>query len=178
MILRLGDRRPVFEGDGHFVADNASIIGSVRLKAGASVWFGAIIRGDNDLIEIGRMSNIQDGAVLHTDAGLRLIVGDGVTVGHRAMLHGCTIGDNVLIGIGSIILNHACIGKNSVVGAYSLVTENKSFPDGVLIMGVPAKVARELTDAELAMIGTSAAAYIEKGGVYRDQLAACEPLQE
>ena len=178
MILRLGSRQPVFEGDGHFVADSASIIGSVRLKAGASVWFGAVIRGDNDLIEIGRKSNIQDGAILHTDPGLPLIVGDGVTVGHQAMLHGCTIGDNALIGIGSIILNQASIGKNSVVGAHSLITESKSFPDGVMIRGAPAKVARELTNEELAMIGDAAASYVEKSGAYRDRLAACDPLQE
>jgi len=160
MIYSLGDREPEFEGDGHFVAPSASIIGSVTLKQGASVWFNAVLRGDNDLIEIGRNSNIQDGAVLHTDPGIELIVGDNVTVGHRAMLHGCTIGNNSLIGIGSTILNHAKIGGDCLVGAHSLITEGKEFPDGVLILGSPAKMIRELTEQEMESLKSSADVYV------------------
>jgi carbonic anhydrase/acetyltransferase-like protein (isoleucine patch superfamily) len=160
MIYSLGDREPEFEGNGHFVAPSASIIGSVTLKQGASVWFNAVLRGDNDLIEIGRNSNIQDGAVLHTDPGIELIVGDNVTVGHRAMLHGCTIGNNSLIGIGSTILNHAKIGGDCLVGAHSLITEGKEFPDGVLILGSPAKMIRELTEQEMESLKSSADVYV------------------
>ena len=116
MIYTVGDQHPEFEGEGHFVADNATIIGQVKLGERASVWFGCVLRGDNDVIEIGPHSNIQDGCVLHVDPGKPLTIGRGVTVGHKAMLHGCTIGDNALIGIGSTILNGATIGENSVVG--------------------------------------------------------------
>ncbi len=160
MIYSLGDREPEFEGDGHFIAPSASIIGSVTLKQGASVWFNAVLRGDNDLIEIGRNSNIQDGAVLHTDPGIELIVGENVTVGHRAMLHGCTIGNNSLIGIGSTILNRAKIGDDCLVGAHSLITEGKEFPDDVLILGSPAEMVRELTEQEMESLKSSADVYV------------------
>lgn len=170
MIYSLGDREPEFEGDGHFVAPSASIIGNVTLKQGASVWFNAVLRGDNDLIEIGRNSNIQDGAVLHTDPGIELIVGDNVTVGHQAMLHGCTIGNNSLIGIGSTILNHAKIGGNCLVGADSLITEGKEFPDGVVILGSPAKIVRELTEQEIESLRSSADVYVRNGRQFLDQL--------
>ncbi len=173
MIFRLEDRVPVFEGTDHFVAANASIIGAVTLKSHASVWFNAVIRADNDAIEIGERSNIQDGAVLHTDAGIPLLLGNGVTVGHRAMLHGCRIGHNTLIGIGSTILNHSLIGENSVVGANSLITEGKSYPDGSLIMGSPAKVIRPLDKDEIAQIGQAARSYVDKCKLYRDKLVAC-----
>jgi len=156
----LGERRPVLEGDHHYIADNATVIGSVRLKDSSSVWFNCVLRGDNDWIEIGECSNIQDGCVLHTDPGLKLSIGDNVTVGHKVMLHGCTIGDNTLIGIGSTILNRARIGSNCIVGAHALVTENKEFPDGSLILGVPARVARKLTDEEIAGIGEAADIYV------------------
>jgi len=151
MIYSLGDRRPNLEGGGHFIAPTATIIGSVTLKPGASIWFNAVLRGDNDLIEIGVNSNIQDGAVLHTDPGIELIVGDNVTVGHQVMLHGCTIGDNSLIGIGS----------NCIVGAHSLITEGKEFPDGVLILGSPAKVVRDLQAQELEFLKTAADVYVQ-----------------
>lgn len=170
MIYSLGDREPEFEGDGHFIAPSASIIGSVTLKQGASVWFNAVLRGDNDLIEIGRNSNIQDGAVLHTDPGIELIVGDNVTVGHRTMLHGCTIGNNSLIGIGSTILNHAKIGGDCLVGAHSLITEGKEFPDGVLILGSPAKVARELETHEIEFLQTAADVYVRNSQRFLKQL--------
>ena len=171
MIASLGDRKPVFEGKDHYVADSASVIGTVCLKHASSVWFQAVLRGDNDWITIGERSNVQDGSVLHTDPGLPLSIGDGVTVGHKVMLHGCTIGDNCLIGIGSVILNGAVIGNNCVVGAKSLITENKTFPDNSLILGAPARVARTLNDDELAMIGRSADAYVRNAKRYRDELA-------
>ncbi|MGB5489434.1 MAG: gamma carbonic anhydrase family protein [Woeseiaceae bacterium] len=168
----LGDRAPVLEGGGHFLADNASIIGSVRLKDQSSVWFHSVLRGDNDWLEVGERSNIQDGCILHTDPGIPLVIGNGVTVGHRVMLHGCRVGDNSLIGIGSTLLNGAAIGRNCIVGAHSLVTENKSFPDGSLILGSPARVARELSDEEIAHIGWSADIYVKNAQRFNEQLAS------
>ncbi len=161
MIVSLGDRHPKLEGDGHFIAPTAAVIGSVTLKQGASVWFNAVLRGDNDSIEIGVNSNIQDGAVLHTDPGIQLIVGDNVTVGHQVMLHGCTIGSNSLIGIGSTILNRSRIGSNCIVGAHSLITEGKEFTDGVLIFGSPAKVIRDLQAQELEYLKFAADVYVQ-----------------
>ncbi|MDJ0938255.1 MAG: gamma carbonic anhydrase family protein [Woeseiaceae bacterium] len=170
MIYRLGDREPEIVGDGHFVADNASVIGRVRLEDKSSVWFNAVLRGDNELITIGERSNVQDGSVLHTDPGMPLTLGAGVTIGHKVMLHGCTIGDNALIGIGSTILNGAKIGANSVVGAHALVTEGKEFPEGVLILGAPAKVARELSADEIAQIGLSADVYVKNAARFSAEL--------
>ena len=170
MILALGEREPVIEGDGHFIAGNASVIGSVRLRDRSSVWFNCVLRGDNDWIDIGERSNIQDNSVLHTDPGLELVVGNGVTVGHRVMLHGCRVGDNSLIGIGSTILNGATIGSNCVVGAHSLITENKEFPDGSLIMGAPAKVARPLSDDEVEMLKRSADIYVANARRFNTEL--------
>ncbi len=172
MIHVLGDRRPEFEGGGHFVADNATLIGTVRLKDRASVWYNCVLRGDNDWITVGERSNIQDASVLHTDPGLELDVGSGVTVGHRATLHGCTIGDDSLVGIGSTILNGAKIGRNSIVGAHALVTENKEFPDGVMLLGAPAKIARALTDDEIAAIRSSADLYVENAARYLSDLVS------
>ena len=170
MIYSLGDRAPEFEGAGHFVADSASIIGSVRLKDKASIWFNCVLRGDNDWLVVGERSNIQDGSVLHTDPGIELVVGNGVTVGHTVMLHGCEIGDNSLIGIGSTVLNGAKIGKNSLVGAHALVTENKVFPDNSLILGAPASVVRELTDEEIALIRGSADVYVDNAERFNKSL--------
>lgn len=170
MICALGPRRPVFDGDGHFVAANATIIGSVRLGDGASVWFNAVLRGDNDWIDIGARSNVQDGAVLHTDPGIRLVVGDDVTVGHQAVLHGCAIGSSSLIGIGSTVLNGARIGANCIVGAHTLVTENKEFPDGSMILGSPARVARKLHDEEIALLKKSADIYVANAARYNAEL--------
>ena len=170
MILTLGDRRPEFEGGGHFVADNATLIGSVRLKDRASVWFDCVLRGDNDWLVVGERSNVQDGSVLHTDPGIELVIGAGVTIGHRVVLHGCTIGDNSLIGIGSTVLNGARIGRNCIVGAHSLVTENKAFPDGSLIVGSPARVARVLNDEEIGKIGRSASVYVDNAARFNSDL--------
>ena len=170
MIYTLGERAPVFEGAGHFVADNATLIGSVRLGDRASVWFNCVLRGDNDWLIIGERSNIQDGSVLHTDEGIELVVGNGVTIGHKVMLHGCSIGDDSLIGIGSTVLNGAKIGKNCLVGAHALVTENKEFPDGSLILGAPAKVARELSEEEQAHIRCSADIYVQNASRFSSDL--------
>lgn len=173
MIYSLGDLVPVLEGDGQFVADNATIVGNVRLKANASIWFNAVLRGDNDWIVVGANSNVQDAAVLHADPGIPLDIGDGVTAGHRVMLHGCTIGDNSLIGIGSIVLNHARVGRNCIVGANSLITEGKEYPDGVLIVGSPAKVVRDLSEDEIRHNAWSANHYVQNARRFLAQLQAC-----
>lgn len=170
MIYTLGDRRPVFEGSGHFVADNATVIGNVRLGNQASVWFDCVLRGDNDWLIVGERSNIQDGSILHTDDGIELVIGKNVTIGHKVMLHGCTIGDNSLIGIGSTVLNKAKIGDNCIVGANSLVTEGKAFPDGSLILGSPARVARTLSAEEIAYITWSADIYVKNAARFNEQL--------
>jgi len=171
VIYRLGDRRVILEGDA-FVADNATVIGSVTLRHQASVWFGSIVRGDNDLITIGEASNIQDGSVLHTDTGIRLTLGRKVSVGHMAMLHGCTVGDGSLIGIRSVILNHAVIGRHCLVGAGTLIPEGKTYPDGVLILGTPGRVVRDLSAAEMVNLETNADHYVERVHQYRTQFAA------
>jgi len=172
MIYALGDDRPELAEAAHFIAPNATVIGKVRLAQGASIWFGAVLRGDNDWIHIGRDSNVQDGAILHTDPGMPLTVGAGVTVGHRAMLHGCTIGDGSLIGIGSTVLNRARIGRHCLLGAHALVTENKEFPDGVLILGAPARIARELSAEERQQLSAAADIYSKHSRHYRQSLQA------
>jgi carbonic anhydrase/acetyltransferase-like protein (isoleucine patch superfamily) len=159
MIYSLGDRRVRAEGD-HFIADSATVIGSVLLKPNASIWFNTVIRGDNDLIVIGENSNVQDGSVLHTDGGVRLVIGSNVTVGHKVMLHGCTIGDNSLIGINSVILNGARIGRNCLIGANALITEGKEIPDNSMVLGSPGKVVRELTEQQQQLLQMSAASYV------------------
>ena len=148
-------------GTGAWVADSAQVIGAVTMAENASVWFGAVVRGDTEHITIGKNSNIQDLSVLHADHGMPLVVGENVTVGHQVMLHGCTIGDNSLIGIQAVVLNGAKIGKNSIVGAGSVVTEGKEFPDNSLIIGSPAKVVRVLDDAAAAKLRQSAEHYAQ-----------------
>ncbi|MDJ0905047.1 MAG: gamma carbonic anhydrase family protein [Woeseiaceae bacterium] len=170
MIYALGDRSPELVGEGHFVAPNATVIGLVRLLPEASVWFNCVLRGDNELIEVGSGSNVQDGCVLHTDPGFPLTIGAGVTVGHKVMLHGCAIGDHSLVGIGSTILNGATIGRNCLVGAHSLVTEGKSFPDGSLILGSPARVLRALSDEEIAAMKESARHYVANAARFASSL--------
>jgi carbonic anhydrase/acetyltransferase-like protein (isoleucine patch superfamily) len=150
-----------------YVAESAEVIGNVELAEGASVWFGAILRGDNEVIRIGRGSNVQDGSILHSDPGFPCTLGDNVTVGHQVMLHGCTVGDGSLIGIQAVVLNGAKIGRNCVVGAGALVTEGKEFPDGSMILGAPAKVARALTPEQIAGLSASAAHYVRNGRRYR-----------
>jgi carbonic anhydrase/acetyltransferase-like protein (isoleucine patch superfamily) len=160
-VYQLGDKAPVLPAeDEYWIAPNAQVMGSVVLHRNASVWFGCSLRGDNDPLIIGEDSNIQDNSVLHTDEGVPLTIGARVTVGHMVMLHGCEIGDGSLIGIGSIVLNGAKIGKGCLVGANSLITENKVFPDGVMIMGSPARIVRELSDMESKRLELSAAHYV------------------
>jgi len=171
VIYRVGERRVTLEGDA-YVADNATVVGDVVLKHQASVWFGSVVRGDNDLITIGEASNIQDACVLHTDAGIRLTIGRKVSVGHMVMLHGCTVGDGCLIGIRSVIMNHAVIGRNSLVGAGTLVPEGKSYPEGVLILGTPGRVVRELTAEEIAGLSLNADHYVARIQIYRAGFAA------
>ncbi|GAA4088594.1 gamma carbonic anhydrase family protein [Zhongshania borealis] len=163
MLYELGGRRVTLEGSKHFVADNATVIGAVTLGDQVSVWFNVVIRGDSDEIVIGARSNIQDASVLHTDVGIPMRIGKDVTVGHKVMLHGCTIGDGSLIGINSVVLNGAKIGKGCLIGANSLVTEGMDIPDGALVMGAPAKIKRMLSAEEQAALALSAAHYVENG---------------
>ena len=161
MLYELDGVSPVVSEKGAWVAPSASVMGNVHLADEASVWFNATLRGDNDPIRIGKRSNIQDNSVLHTDVGMPLTIGENVTVGHLVMLHGCTIGDNALIGMGATILNGAKVGSNCLVGAGSLITEGKEFPDGVLIVGSPARVVRELKPEEMTMLQASAQIYVD-----------------
>jgi carbonic anhydrase/acetyltransferase-like protein (isoleucine patch superfamily) len=155
-IYKLGEHTPKIH-ETAWVAESAAVIGRVAMAEGASVWFGAVVRGDVEDIRIGRNSNIQDNSVLHADSGIPLSIGENVTVGHHVMLHGCTVGDGALIGIRAVVLNGANIGRNCIVGAGSVVTEGKSFPDGTLILGAPAKVVRELDPEQIAMMQHGAA---------------------
>jgi carbonic anhydrase/acetyltransferase-like protein (isoleucine patch superfamily) len=173
-IYRLGDDTPRVAA-GAWVADSATVVGNVEIGAGATIWFGAVVRADNDLISIGDGSSVQDGAVLHTDPGYRLVVGANVTIGHQVMLHGCRIGDGSLVGIQTIVLNGAAIGRNCLVGAGSLITEGKQFPDGVLILGRPAKVVRELRADELESLVSAARVYVEKAARYSRTLVKVAP---
>ena len=168
-LYRLGDLSPQL-GAGAWVAPSADLIGDVRLGARASVWFGAVIRADNTPIVIGEDSNVQDGAVGHSDPGVPLTIGARVTIGHQAILHGCTIADDCLVGMGARILNGAMIESECIVGAGALVTEGKSFPSGSLIVGVPARAVRELSDQERQMLRASAAHYAEKAARYAAEL--------
>jgi len=169
MNYRLGDARVETDPDS-WVAPNAVLIGKVKLEAGASVWFNAVLRGDNELIHIGENSNVQDGTVMHTDMGSPLEIGKGVTIGHNVMLHGCSVGDYSLIGINSVILNGAKIGKYCLIGANSLIGEGKVIPDGSLVMGSPGKVVRELTDIQKKMLEASAAHYVHNARRYARDL--------
>ncbi|MGM0451021.1 MAG: gamma carbonic anhydrase family protein [Pseudomonadota bacterium] len=172
MIHELEDRRPEIRGDGHFIADNATIIGSVVLEARSSVWFNAVIRGDNDLMTVGEDSNVQDGAVLHTDPGIPLTLGRGVTVGHQAMLHGCEVGDYSLIGINAVVLNRARIGKHCLIGANTLIPEGMEVPDGSMVVGSPGTIKRTLSEQQQSMLEYSAQHYVENAERYRRALKA------
>ena len=168
-IYSLGNRQPVL-GHEAWVAPNATVIGDVRLGDNASIWWNAVVRGDNDTITIGAGSNIQDGSVLHVDAGVPLSIGDNVTVGHQVMLHGCTIGDESLIGIKSVILNRAVIGRHCIIGANSLIPEGKVIPERSLVMGSPGKIVRQLSDDEVARLLLAAQGYVENARRYRAEL--------
>ena len=158
MFYDLENKKPKNSGE-NWVAPNATIIGDVTLEKNSSVWFNAVIRGDNENIHVGEGSNVQDGSVLHTDPGCPLRIGKDVTIGHIVMLHGCTIGDNSLIGIGAVILNNAKIGKNCIIGAKALITENKEIPDNSLVVGAPGRVVRKLSDEEIGKITENAKHY-------------------
>lgn len=168
-IYALGEVSPQLAEEA-WVADSADVIGNVHMAAGSSVWFGAIVRGDNEPIEIGENSNVQDGAVLHSDPGSPLKIGKGVTLGHQAMVHGCTIGDNSLIGIGATVLNGAIIGKNCLIGAHALITEGKVIPDGSMVVGAPGKIIRELSAPQIAMLKGSADVYVKNAARFKEGL--------
>lgn len=175
MIYSLGERKPSLPSDNqHFVADNATVVGSVVLEKNASIWFNAVLRGDCDTITIGENSNVQDGSVLHVDHGYPLSIGKDCTIGHMVMLHGCTIGENSLIGIGAVVLNGAKIGKNCVIGAKALITENAVIPDNSVVMGAPGKVVKSVSEEQAKMLGLSAAHYVENAHNFRDQLKPVE----
>jgi carbonic anhydrase/acetyltransferase-like protein (isoleucine patch superfamily) len=168
-IYQLDDHAPHIDPTA-WVADTAQVMGAITLEAHTSVWFGAVLRGDTETIQIGEGSNVQDLAVIHADIGLPVVVGKHVTVGHQVMLHGCTIGDESLIGIGAVVLNGARIGRHCVVGAGSVVTEGKEFPDGSLIMGTPAKVVRQLTPEQIEGLRMSAKHYIQNALRFKNGL--------
>jgi carbonic anhydrase/acetyltransferase-like protein (isoleucine patch superfamily) len=170
MIYSLGDKRVKLEGEGHFVAPNAAVIGDVTLQANSSVWFSCVLRGDADHIEIGAGSNIQDGTVIHADPGFPTTVGKNVTVGHNAMLHGCTIGDGSLVGINAVVLNGAKVGKGCLIGANALVTEGMEIPDGSMVLGAPAKVKRHLTEEQQLTLMHNADQYMGNARRFNDTL--------
>jgi len=169
-IHTLGERKVVIHGDECFIAGNATVIGTVILHRQASVWFNAVVRGDSEIITIGERTNIQDAAVLHADPGFPLTLGKNVSIGHQAMLHGCSVGDGSLIGIGAIVLNGAVVGKGCLIGAGALIPEGKTFPDGVLVVGTPGKVVRELKPEERAGLLENAEIYVRRSKEYREKL--------
>ncbi len=158
-VYRLGEVTPDIHKSA-WVAPNAQVMGNVILAEESSVWFGAVLRGDNEPIKIGARSNVQDNSVLHTDPGMPLNIGEGVIIGHQVMLHGCTIGDNTLIGIGATVLNGAKIGKNCLIGAHALITEGKEIPDGSMVVGAPGKIIRQLNEQQIAMLKLNADVYV------------------
>jgi len=172
MLYDFGPHKVATAGDEFFVAPSAAVIGRVTLGRDANVWFGAVLRGDTNTITIGERSNVQDNSVIHIDSDAPAVIGNDVTIGHSAVVHGCRVGDRSLIGIGATILSHAIIGKYCIVGAGALITERKEFPDRSVIIGAPAKRFREITDEEMEMLIASAAHYVELGKRYRTELCA------
>jgi carbonic anhydrase/acetyltransferase-like protein (isoleucine patch superfamily) len=162
MIYKLGEHEVEITGEDFYVAESASVIGKVRLANDTSVWFGAVLRGDNESITVGENTNIQECAVIHTDPGFPCILGSNVTIGHQAMLHGCQVGNNSLIGINAVVLNGAKIGRNCLIGANALVTENQEIPDGSLVIGSPAKPIKQLTTAQIQKLKESAEHYVTR----------------
>jgi len=170
-IYAIDGKAPEFEdADTNWIAPDATLIGNIRIGRHAGFWFGVVIRGDGELITIGADTNVQEHTIMHTDPGFPLSIGQGCTIGHRALLHGCTIGDNSLIGMGAIVLNGARVGNNSLVGAGALVTENKVFPDNSLVVGSPAKVIRTLDDAAIERLRVSAAHYVSNAKRFKAKL--------
>ena len=170
MIYNLGELKPKIDKKTVWIADSADIIGDVVLEANVSVWFNVTIRGDNDTILIGQGSNVQDNTVIHTDLGIKVAIGKNVTIGHKVFLHGSKIGENSIIGMGSVLMNNSTIGENCILGANSLVTEGKQFPANSLIMGSPAKVVRELSEDEIQFLKLSAEHYVEKSKLFKQDL--------
>jgi carbonic anhydrase/acetyltransferase-like protein (isoleucine patch superfamily) len=167
-VYAIDDKVPQLPGDAEYwIAPNAVVAGDVVLERDVSIWFGAVLRGDTDRITVGEGSNVQDNSVLHADPGEPLTIGRGVTVGHMAMLHGCTIGDGSLIGIGAVVLGRARVGRNCLIGAHALITEGKEIPDGSLVLGQPGKVARALTEDQIAALRLSAEHYVQNGRRFR-----------
>jgi carbonic anhydrase/acetyltransferase-like protein (isoleucine patch superfamily) len=173
-VYSLGERRVEFRGEEWFVAPDASIVGSVVLEDRANVWFNCSIRGDNERITIGPRVNVQDASVLHADPNVPLTLGADVCIGHKVMLHGCTVGDGSLIGMNAVLLNRSVIGRHSIVGAHTLIPEGKTFPDGVLILGSPGKVVRDVTAEEKDWILRIAAGYVERARRFKTELAPQE----
>ena len=169
MKYSVGERRVTCKGS-YWIADNATVIGNVVLENNASIWFNCVVRGDNDVVTLGENSQLQDGCVVHVDAGHPVTLGRNVSVGHMAMLHGCTIGDGTLIGIKSVILNDAVIGRNCLIGANTLIGERKTIPEGSLVLGSPGRVVRQLTEDEIRTINAVAGHYVQKSQLYRSQL--------
>jgi carbonic anhydrase/acetyltransferase-like protein (isoleucine patch superfamily) len=170
MIYALGEFEPQYSGDSHWIADSADLVGNIQIGLEVSIWWNAVIRGDNELISIGNRTNIQDGCVLHTDPGFPMIIGENVTVGHMCMLHGCKIGDGSLIGIGSTVLNGVLIGKNCLIGAHSLITEGKEIPDNSLVMGSPGKIIRQMDAEQSSKMTKKAAGYVSRAKYYSREL--------
>lgn len=170
MLFKLQERRVSLLGEGHFIAPNATLIGAVVLHDRSSVWFNAVLRADNEPIVIGEESNVQDGTIMHTDPGFPLRVGRGVTIGHMAMLHGCEIGDNSLIGINATVLNGARIGKGCLIGAGALITEGKQIPDNSMVLGSPGRVVRQLEPERVELLREAAQVYVRKSRLYRENL--------
>src|SRR6266699_6297822 len=169
-VYSLGERKVVFHGEEWFIAENATVIGTVVLHNQASIWFNSVLRGDSDIITIGERTNIQGASVLHADPGIPLTLGKNVSVGHQAMLHGCSIGDGTLVGIGAIIMNHAVIGSGCLIGAGAVIPEGKTYPDGVLVLGSPGKVVRELKPEEKEGLLENADDYVRRAKLYRGKL--------
>jgi carbonic anhydrase/acetyltransferase-like protein (isoleucine patch superfamily) len=169
-LYSIGDRRVALRGAHHYVAPDASIIGSVTLENDVSVWFNVVIRADNDQVTIGEATNVQDGSVLHVDPGYPMTLGKRVTIGHKVMLHGCTIGDGTLVGINSVVMNGAKIGPGTLIGANTLIAEGKEIPGGVLVLGSPGKIVRELRQEEKDYLLKVAAGYVERSRFYKANL--------
>ncbi len=174
MMYALDEKCVSFLGEAAYIAPNATLIGDIDIHTDASIWFNVVIRADNDKVTIGECSNIQDGSILHIDPGFPLTIGRNVTVGHKAMLHGCTIGDNSLIGINAVVLNGAKIGKNCLIGANALIPERMVIPDGSMVLGSPGKIKRTLSDQEIKMLELSAAHYVKNGQRYASGLKPCD----
>ncbi len=169
-LYSIGDKRVEMRGAHHFVAHDATLVGAITLEADANIWFKVVIRAENDVVHIGGATNVQDGSVLHVDPGFPLTLGRQVTIGHKVMLHGCTVGDGSLVGINSVVMNGAKIGKGSLIGANSLIAEGKEIPEGVLVLGSPGKVVRDLKPEERAYLLKIADGYVERSRRYKAEL--------